>query len=103
MEKNTSLFSSIYDDESDAAVAQMKSKLRAILVLSMERKNISQTEAAKLFHCAPIKVNCLKKGVLNNISVDFLIKSLIAIGHDVEFKYDPNNIKKPFSMKLTCK
>lgn len=64
--------------------ALAKAELAHKIVSMIERRGLSQAEAAKLLQVDQPKVSALKRGRLAGFSLDRLVRFLVLLGNDVE-------------------
>ncbi len=83
-------FANVWDAiESDSATAE-NMKLRSGLMMALsdhiERKELSQVQAAKLFSVTQPRISDLKRGKIELFSIDTLVNMVAAAGLQVEMK-----------------
>ena len=61
-----------------------KAELAHKIVSTIERRGLTQAEAAKLLQVDQPKVSALKRGRLAGFSLDRLVRFLVLLGNDVE-------------------
>lgn len=61
-----------------------KAQLAIKIIDTIQRKKISQAQAARLLNVDPAKVSAIKRGQLSGFSTDRLIRFLNTLGQDVE-------------------
>lgn len=87
-------------DPEESTLLQIKSKLSVILRGALQRGQYCRKTAALHLNCGPKKVKQILDGELHALSLDFLMSSLLKIGYEADLTYNPNNLKKPFGLKL---
>ena len=66
--------------EEAAAKAELAHKITKII----ERRRLTQAEAAELLDVDQPKVSALRRGKLSGFSLDRLVRFLVLLGHDVQ-------------------
>lgn len=66
-----------------------KAELAARILQEIERRGLTQTQAASLFGVDQPKISALKQGRLTGFSIERLLRFLIALGHDIEIVVRP--------------
>ena len=64
--------------------ALAKAELAHRITAAIERRGLTQAEAAKLLEVDQPKISALKRGRLTGFSLDRLVRFLILLGNDVE-------------------
>ena len=75
----------------DAEALFAKSQLVSRICSLIERRGLTQTEAAKLLGVGQPKVSALMRGHLDGFSSDRLFRFLNALGRDVEIRVRPRS------------
>lgn len=61
-----------------------KAELAQKIITAIERRGLTQAEAAKLLEVDQPKISALKRGRLAGFSLDRLVRFLVLLGNDVE-------------------
>jgi len=72
--------------------ALAKAKLAREINLIINRKNLNQTEAAKLLRTTQPKISNIMRGKLSSFSIEKLFHYLILLGNDIEINIKPHDI-----------
>lgn len=87
---NRKRFASVWDAIGDDAVEAENMKLRSRLMIAVrdyiERKSLSQAQAAKLFGVTQPRISDLVRGKIDLFSIDMLVNMASAAGLHVEMK-----------------
>lgn len=87
---NRKRFASVWDAIEDDAVEAENMKLRSRLMIAVrdyiERKSLSQAQAAKLFGVTQPRISDLVRGKIDLFSIDMLVNMASAAGLHVEMK-----------------
>jgi len=83
-------FTSVWDALEETPAQAENMKLRALLMHSLrqhiERKQLSQAEAAKLFGVTQPRISDLMRGKIDLFAIDTLVNMLAAAGMHVQIK-----------------
>lgn len=83
-------FPSVWDAIEETPAQAENMKLRSLLMLSLrqhiERKGLSQSEAAKLLDVSQPRISDLMRGRIDLFAIDTLVNMLAAAGLHVEMK-----------------
>jgi predicted XRE-type DNA-binding protein len=86
-------FKSIWDAIEETPAQAENMRLRSLLMLSLkrhiERKELSQAEAAKLFGVTQPRISDLMRGKIDLFAIDTLVNMLASAGLHVEMKIRP--------------
>lgn len=87
---NDNTFESIWDAIEDTPEEAENMKLRSILMMSLSdhirRKELSQSEAAKLFRVTQPRISDLVRGKIAVFSLDSLVNMAVTAGFHVELR-----------------
>ena len=61
-----------------------KAELAAKIIEEIQRRRLTQTEAAKILGVDQPKISALKQGKLSGFSIERLMRLLLALGRDIE-------------------
>src|SRR5690349_4974061 len=61
-----------------------KAELAAKIIAEIQRRRLTQTEAAKILGVDQPKISALKQGKLSGFSIERLMRLLLALGRDIE-------------------
>jgi predicted XRE-type DNA-binding protein len=70
----------------DADDLLVKAELATKIIAEIQRRRLTQTQAAALLGIDQPKISALKQGKLLAFSIERLIRFLIILGHDIEIK-----------------
>lgn len=73
----------------DADDLLAKAELAAKIIAAIQRRRLTQRQAAAIFGIDQPKVSALKHGKLSGFSIERLIRLLLPLGHDVEITVKP--------------
>lgn len=83
-------FSSVWDAIEDTTEEAENMKLRSALMMALrnhiERANLSQAQAARLFGVTQPRVSDLMRGKINLFSLDALVNMALAAGLHIEMR-----------------
>lgn len=78
-----SVWDAIEDSPSEAENLKLRAKLMIAIVAYIERKGISQAQAAKLLGVSQPRISDLTRGKIDLFSIDTLVNMLAATGQRV--------------------
>ena len=86
--------------EEAAAKAELAHKITKII----ERRKLTQAEAANVLEVDQPKVSALKRGKLSGFSLDRLVRFLVLLGSDVEIvvKSQPRSRRRNMVLSRSC-
>ncbi len=76
-----------------------KAELTAKILTAIDRRDLTQAQAAKLLGIDQPKISALKQGRLSGFSIERLLRFLLALGHDVDIVVQPRT-KPPSKARL---
>lgn len=80
----------------------LKVKLAALITRLIQRRDISQKEAAELLGIDQPKISKLLRGKLKDFSIDRLIMFVLSLGHDINISVSEKAKEVPGTVKLVA-
>lgn len=93
-----SLFEMITQDPVELNSLILKSKLAAIVGLTVKSKGWTQTKASEILKISQPRVSNLMKGKINQFSIDALFECAFRLGYKLDMDFTPENNETPLSM-----
>jgi predicted XRE-type DNA-binding protein len=84
--RHASVWDAIEDTPGEAAHMKARSSLMAAVIAQIEKNELTQAQAAKLFGVTQPRISDLMRGKIDLFSLDTLVNMLAAAGLRVEIK-----------------